>query len=153
MQYPFSQAWVELGELLLASDFSGALRAFTTAVALMNKRDDPIPPALLNNMGVLYFEKGEHALALGAYTESLGPGPWFDLLNAQAARGVEEGSLENGEVAPDGALTLDDVEHVDLPADKVTTVYNLARVFERVHETGKAETLYRFLLKKVGGTY
>ncbi|GAQ79163.1 hypothetical protein KFL_000250400 [Klebsormidium nitens] len=143
------QAWVELGELLLASDFSGALRAFTTAVALMNKRDDPIPPALLNNMGVLYFEKGEHALALGAYTESLGPGPWFDLLNAQAARGVEEGSLENGEVAPDGALTLDDVEHVDLPADKVTTVYNLARVFERVHETGKAETLYRFLLKKI----
>lgn len=141
---------MELGELLLASDFSGALRAFTTAVSLINKRDDPIPPALLNNMGVLFFEKGEHSLALAAYTDSLGPGPWFDLLNAQAARGVEEGSLENGEVAPDGALTLDDVEHVDLPADRVTTVYNLARMFERVHETGKAETLYRFLLKKVG---
>jgi RNA polymerase-associated protein CTR9 len=144
------QAWVELGELLLSSDFSGALHAFTTGVELMKKRGDPTPPALLNNMGVLHFEKGEYGLALDAYTESLGPGPWLDLLNEKASRELANGSLENGEVAPDGALTLDDVDHVDLPADKVTTVYNLARVYEKMHEVGKAETLYRFILKKVG---
>lgn len=39
---------------------------------------------------------------------------------------------------------------VDLPWNKVTTLFNMARLLEQLHNTETASTLYRLILFKVG---
>jgi RNA polymerase-associated protein CTR9 len=68
--------------------------------------------------------------------------------------------LENSNVNINGnALNLRDLglfhqleedgEPLDLPWDKVTTLFNYARLLEQRHDTNKASILYRFIIFKV----
>jgi RNA polymerase-associated protein CTR9 len=58
-----AHAFIEMGELLISSDTSAALDAFKTANSLLKKSREEVPIELLNNSGVLHFERGEFELA------------------------------------------------------------------------------------------
>jgi len=58
-----AHAFIEMGELLISSDTSAALDAFKTANSLLKKSREEVPIELLNNIGVLHFERGEFELA------------------------------------------------------------------------------------------
>ena len=135
-------AWLEMGELLVSSDFEGALESFQTAHSLLVKSQEQVPLALLNNIGVLHFEKGELESAKQAYKQALGAGIWNDF---------SEGHF-NGDVLPNEDFelfrSLEDGFSIDVPAEKVTVLFNVARLHEQLHETGKACILYRLILYK-----
>lgn len=60
----FEQAWVEIGDLLVASDIGQSLEALTQAHSLLKKQQEAIPLALLNNIGVLHLERGEYEVVV-----------------------------------------------------------------------------------------
>ncbi|XP_029125901.1 protein CTR9 homolog [Cajanus cajan] len=72
-----AQAFLELGELLILSDTGAALDAFKTARTLFKKGGQEVPIELLNNIGVLQFERGEFELAQQTFKEALGDGIWL----------------------------------------------------------------------------
>ena len=135
-------AWLEMGELQVSSDFEGALESFQTALSLLMKSDQEIPLALLNNIGVLYFEKGELESAKQAYKQALGEGIWNDFSEGHCC----------GDVLPkeDYELfrSLEEGSSIDVPEEKVTVLFNVARLHEQLHETGKACILYWLILYK-----
>lgn len=137
-------AWLEMGELLVLSDFGEALEAFKMALSLLKKNGEVIPLGLLNNIGVLHFERGELELARQAYKEALGKGIWLDFSEGtrSAVSGVpnEENQLFSS-LEEEGVL-------IEVPAEKVTLLFNLARLHEQLHETGKATVLYQLILFK-----
>ncbi|EFJ08114.1 hypothetical protein SELMODRAFT_161156, partial [Selaginella moellendorffii] len=139
-------AWIEIGELLVSTDFSAALDAFKTAHNLQTKSGEKVPLGLLNNIGVLHFERGEYKLAEGAYYEALGEGPWkeFNENNFSTITGGD-GPLEKFDVFQ---RIEEQGTSLDIPAEKVTVLFNLARLFEQLHETEKANLLYQLILFK-----
>ncbi|KAG0578736.1 hypothetical protein KC19_4G046400 [Ceratodon purpureus] len=137
-------AWLEMGELLVSSDFAAALESFQTAHNLLTKSQDVVPLGLLNNIGVLHFEKGELEAARKAYKQALGEGIWIEY--SEGHRSVDVVSpIEDDELFR--SLEEDGVS-LDVPAEKVTVLFNLARLHEQLHETGKASVLYRLILYK-----
>lgn len=137
-------AWLEMGELLVSSDFAGALESFQTAHNLLKKSQEVIPLALLNNIGVLHFEKGELEAARKAYKQALGEGIWTEY--SEGHRSVDVVSpIEDNELFR--KLEAEGVS-LDVPAEKVTVLFNLARLHEQLHETGKASVLFRLILYK-----
>ncbi|CAM6088195.1 unnamed protein product [Calypogeia fissa] len=143
-------AWVELGELLVSSDFGAALEAFKTALGHLRKNEGPIPFGLLNNIGVLHFERNELEAAMEAYREALGEGIWVEFSEGRIPSTEGDAGLpvdlsdENKklkELEEDGV-------NLDVPAETVTVLFNLARLHEQLHETHKAAILYQLLLYK-----
>lgn len=137
-------AWLEMGELQMtmmsssSSHITGALESFQTARSLLMKNEVEVPVSLLNNIGVLHFERGDLESAMQAYKQALRElGIWID----------DFSSTHDHMVIPseqDDEL----FRCVDLPAEKVTVLFNLARLHERLHENGKACILYRLILSK-----
>jgi RNA polymerase-associated protein CTR9 len=84
-------------------------------------------------------------LARQAYKEALGKGIWLDFSEGtrSAVSGVpnEENQLFSS-LEEEGIL-------IEVPAEKVTLLFNLARLHEQLHETGKATVLYQLILFKV----
>ncbi len=84
-------------------------------------------------------------LARQAYKEALGKGIWLDFSEGtrSAVSGVpnEENQLFSS-LEEEGVL-------IEVPAEKVTLLFNLARLHEQLHETGKATVLYQLILFKV----
>ncbi len=84
-------------------------------------------------------------LARQAYNEALGKGIWLDFSEGtrSAVSGVpnEENQLFSS-LEEEGVL-------IEVPAEKVTLLFNLARLHEQLHETGKATVLYQLILFKV----
>lgn len=148
-----AQAFLELGELLISSDTGAALDAFKTARGLLRKSGEETSIELLNNIGVLHFERGEFELAEQTFKEALGDGVRLSLING----------LWSSPIVTEG-IDLDDFTHqyidelfipleeqgvsVDLHWDKVTTLFNYARLLEQMHNTEKATILYRLILFK-----
>ncbi|THU59695.1 hypothetical protein C4D60_Mb07t04760 [Musa balbisiana] len=81
-----SVAFTELGELLISSDAGAALDVFKTARNLIKKGGQEVPIELMNNIGVLYFEKGEFELAEQTFKEALGDGIWISFLTGSIDR-------------------------------------------------------------------
>ncbi|XP_042498406.1 protein CTR9 homolog [Macadamia integrifolia] len=145
-----AQAFLELGELLIPSDAGAALDAFRTACGLLKKGGEEVPIDLLSNIGVLHFERGEFELAEQTFKEALGAGIWLAIM---------DGKIHNSTV-DSGASTYqykdmqlfqqldEDGTSVELPWNKVTAVFNLARLLEQLHDTEKASLLYRLILYK-----
>lgn len=136
-------AWLEMGELLVSSDFAAALDSFQTAHTLLKRSQEVVPLALLNNIGVLHFEKDELESARKAYKQALGEGIWTEY--SEGHRSVDVSPIEDNELfrsLEDKGISL------DIPAEKVTVLFNLARLHEQLHETGKASVLYRLILYK-----
>ncbi|GJU81119.1 protein CTR9 [Tanacetum coccineum] len=130
------EAFLDLGESFISTDSGAALEAFKTARNLLKKSNEEVSVELLNNIGVLHFEKGEFELAEQTFKEALGDGIWVNV----AARMYKDMQL------------FQDIEKagvaVELPWDKITTLSNLARLFEQLHKTETASLLYRLILFK-----
>ncbi|KAJ7515098.1 hypothetical protein O6H91_23G071200 [Diphasiastrum complanatum] len=140
-------AWIEMGELLLSSDLVAALDAFNTAHSLLKKGRDPMPTGLLNNIGVLHFERGEFELAQRAFCEALGDGFWRNVTT-----GLLPGDVPLPAVYGDRDEFFYQLENegvsLEVPAGKITVIFNLARLFEQQHQSDKAVILYQLILFK-----
>ncbi|GBG66940.1 hypothetical protein CBR_g74627 [Chara braunii] len=134
-----SKAWLEIGELLVKSDLAGALDALKRARMLMDKKKQPVPLELLNNIGVLHYELGAYDEAKEAYAEALGPGPWVALLGAKWPDAKHKGRQPALKIPVDSTV---------VPAEKLTTLFNLARMLERQHETLLAGDLYTLIVEQ-----
>ncbi|XP_068663134.1 protein CTR9 homolog [Aristolochia californica] len=145
-----AQAFLELGELLISSDTAAALDALKTAWSLLKKGGEEIPIELLNNIGVLQFERGDFGLAGQTFKEALGDGIWLSIM---------EGIIQNPEM--DSAASSiqyrnvklfqqleEDGYSTELHWDKVTTLFNHARLLEQMHDIEKASLLYRLIIFK-----
>ncbi|CAN6472201.1 unnamed protein product [Victoria cruziana] len=144
------QAFLELGELLTATDAGSALDAFKTARSLLKRAGEEVPIDLLNNIGVLHFEKGEFELAEKIFRDALGQGIWLSFMdgkiqspNTDPAASV----VQYKDVKIFHQLEQDGVR-IDLPWDKVTTLFNQARLYEQLHDTERASLLYRLIIFK-----
>ncbi|KAG6769922.1 hypothetical protein POTOM_025589 [Populus tomentosa] len=145
-----AQAFLDLGELLISTDTGAALDAFKTACSLLKKGGEEVPIEVLNNIAVIHFEREELELALQNFKEALGDGIWLTFL---------EGKANTYEVdATSSLLQYKDMQifrrlqeeghSVQLSWNKVTTLFNLARLLEQLHNTETASTLYRLILFK-----
>ncbi|KAJ6923156.1 protein CTR9 [Populus alba x Populus x berolinensis] len=145
-----AQAFLDLGELLISTDTGAALDAFKTARSLLKKGGEEVPIEVLNNIAVIHFEREELELALQNFKEALGDGIWLTFL---------EGKANTYEVDATSSLLqykdmqifrrLEEEGHsVELSWNKVTTLFNLARLLEQLHNTETASTLYRLILFK-----
>ncbi|KAJ6407258.1 hypothetical protein OIU84_010713 [Salix udensis] len=145
-----AQAFLDLGELLISTDTGAALDAFKTACSLLKKGGEEVPIEVLNNIAVIHFEREELELALQNFKEALGDGIWLTFL---------EGKANTYEVdATSSLLQYKDMQifhrleeeglSVELSRNKVTTLFNLARLLEQLHNTETASTLYRLILFK-----
>lgn len=145
-----AQAFLDLGELLISTDTGSALDAFKTARSLLKKGGEEVPIEVLNNIAVIHFEREELELALQNFKEALGDGIWLTFL---------EGKANTYEVDATSSLLqykdmqifrrLEEEGHsVELSWNKVTTLFNLARLLEQLHNTETASTLYCLILFK-----
>ncbi|CAJ1975761.1 unnamed protein product [Sphenostylis stenocarpa] len=144
-----AQAFLELGELLILSDTGAALDAFKTARTLFKKGGQEVPIELLNNVGVLQFERGEFELAQQTFKEALGDGIWISFINEENKSSIDAATstlqFKDRQLFHD----LESNGHrVEVPWDKVTVLFNLARLLEQLNESGTASILYRLILFK-----
>lgn len=145
-----AQAFLELGELLISSDTGTALEAFRTARALLKKGGEEVPIELLNNIGVLHFERGEFELAEQTFKEALGDGLWLYIMDGRirnsrmdsAASTIQYRDMQLFHQLEEEGFSM------ELPWDKVTTLFNHARLLEQLHDTEKASILYQLILFK-----
>ncbi|XAR53477.1 hypothetical protein NMG60_11022043 [Bertholletia excelsa] len=145
-----AQAFLDLGELLISSDAGAALDAFKTARGLLEKGREEVPLELLNNIGVLHFERGEFELAKQTFVEALGVGIWGTLIDGQAKPYPIDAS-ESIRQYKDMQLfhQLEDAGlNVDVPWNKISVLFNLARLFEQLNNCEMASILYRLILFK-----
>ncbi|XP_042454828.1 protein CTR9 homolog isoform X1 [Zingiber officinale] len=139
------QAFMELAELLISSDTGAALDALKTARNLLKKGGQDVQIELLNNIGVLYFDKGEFELAEQTFKEALGDGIWLSLLSGSIVSSAQ--SLNYRDFSLFQQLEEDGLSF-ELPWDKVSTLFNYARLLEQVNGTEKASNFYRLILFK-----
>ncbi|KAG6539208.1 protein CTR9 homolog isoform X2 [Zingiber officinale] len=140
-----SGAFMELAELLISSDTGAALDALKTARNLLKKGGQDVQIELLNNIGVLYFDKGEFELAEQTFKEALGDGIWLSLLSGSIVSSAQ--SLNYRDFSLFQQLEEDGLSF-ELPWDKVSTLFNYARLLEQVNGTEKASNFYRLILFK-----
>ncbi|KAG6435758.1 hypothetical protein SASPL_100633 [Salvia splendens] len=142
------QAFLDLGDLLISTDANAALDTFKTARNLLKRGNEEVPLELLNNIGVLHFERGEFEFAAEAFKEALGEGLWCNFFDAEG-----ESILNKALIRQYKDLTLfqrleEQGLSVELPWDKVSALFNLARVLEQLHNTESASTFYRMIMYK-----
>uniref|UniRef100_A0A5B7AH77 Uncharacterized protein n=1 Tax=Davidia involucrata TaxID=16924 RepID=A0A5B7AH77_DAVIN len=146
-----AQAFLDLGELLISTDAGAALDAFKTACALLKKQSEEVPIELLNNIGVLQFEKGEFELAEQTFKEALGNGIWLLFLKDEPQSCDIDASSSVYHQYKDMQLFYGLEEAgtiVELPWNKISTLFNLARLLEQLNNTETASILYRLILFK-----
>ncbi|XP_078429953.1 binding protein [Wolffia australiana] len=145
-----AQAFLEVGELLMSSDPGASLDSLKTALNLLKRRREGVPVELLNNIGVLYFERGDFELAEQTFKEALGEGAWQVVISwetGSSSADIGASILQYREMKPFQQLEKDGVS-LDLPWEKVTALFNYARLLEEQHHAEKASILYRFILFK-----
>ncbi|KAH9763261.1 protein CTR9-like [Citrus sinensis] len=143
-------AFIDLGELLISSDTGAALDAFKTARTLLKKAGEEVPIEVLNNIGVIHFEKGEFESAHQSFKDALGDGIWLTLLDSKTKTNVIDASASMLQFKDMQLFHRfeNDGNHVELPWNKVTVLFNLARLLEQIHDTVAASVLYRLILFK-----
>ncbi|KAL3332402.1 hypothetical protein AABB24_032798 [Solanum stoloniferum] len=168
------QAFLDIGELLISNDPAAALEAFKTARNLLKKSNEEVPIELLNNIGVLHFEREEFELATQSFKEALGDGIWIRFLDAKAR---SDDPTSGGLLYPNGEAQSDLLKSaqypidasasvrqykdlqlfhrleeqgstMELPWNKVSTLFNMARLLEQLHDTETASIFYRLILFK-----
>ncbi|KAL9676889.1 hypothetical protein QQ045_005110 [Rhodiola kirilowii] len=145
-----AQAFQDLGELLISSDTSAALDALKNARGLLSKSNEQPSVELLNDIAVLHFDRGELELAERTFREALGDGIWKTLIDGRLGSYAISTTtsihqyrdkqlfhqLEN-----DGFL-------IELPWNRVSVLFNFARLLEELHKTQDAVMLYRLIIYK-----
>jgi RNA polymerase-associated protein CTR9 len=119
----------------------------------MKKGGQEVPIEVLNDIGALHFEREEFESALENFKEALGDGIWISFLD-------EKENLEQTGVSVLGYKDtgifhrlIESGHSVDVPWNKVTTLFNLARLLEQIHKTEAATFMYRLILFKVYISY
>ncbi|KAL6224249.1 hypothetical protein ACLB2K_003104 [Fragaria x ananassa] len=145
-----AQAFLDLGELLISSDAGAAQDCLKTARNLLKKEGQEVPIDVLNNLGVLHFEKGEFELAQQTFREALGDGVWVAFIDGkEKAPSIDADASIFQYKDMNMFLQLEKEGHlVKLPWNKVTTLFNLARLLEQLHNTETAAIFYRLILFK-----
>lgn len=145
-----AQAFLDLGELLISTDSGAALEAFKTARGLLEKGREEVPTELLNNIGVLHFERGEFELAERTFVEALGDGIWHTLIDGKAQPYPIDASASIHQYKDMQLFHRLEEEGfaVEVPWNKISTLFNLARLFEQSHNIETASILYRLILFK-----
>ncbi|GLJ29462.1 hypothetical protein SUGI_0580760 [Cryptomeria japonica] len=141
-----AHAFIKMGELLISSDPGAAIDSLKTAKSLLKKSREEVPIELLNNIGVLHFERDELELAQQTFMEALGNGIWVEFINKSPSGNSALFSVSFRDM--EFFHRLEEGVSLELPWDKVTTLFNLARLFEQLHDTEKATLLYRLILFK-----
>ncbi|KAK1365184.1 TPR-containing nuclear phosphoprotein that regulates K(+) uptake [Heracleum sosnowskyi] len=155
------EAFIDLGELLISTDAVAALDAFKTARSLLKKGHEEIPIDLLNNIGVLHFEREEYELAEEAFKEALGDGVWRMLIDTDK-NGQQSDPINEALYKPlDASASVEKYRDtqlfnqleeagisVELPWIKISTLFNLGLLLEHLHKTESASILYRLILFK-----
>eukprot|EP00257_Ricinus_communis_P015120 XP_015572970.1 protein CTR9 homolog [Ricinus communis] len=145
-----AQAFLDLGELLISSDTGAALDALKTARSLLKKGGHEVPVEVLNNIGVIYFEREELELALETFKEAVGDGIWLAFLDGKAKTYTIDAAasiLHYKDMQFFHQLEQDG-HRVELTWDKVTALFNLARLLEQMHNIETANVLYVLILFK-----
>ncbi|XP_006647244.2 protein CTR9 homolog [Oryza brachyantha] len=140
------QAFMELGELLVQSDWAAAMEYLKTARNLLKKAGEKIPIELLNGIGLLHFEKGELEMAEQSFKEALGDGFCVSIIDGSVGSSVVNWSVQYRDQS--FFHQLEEGMPLELPWDKVTTLFNYARLFEELHDTVKASLFYRLIIFK-----
>lgn len=145
-----AQPYLDLGELLISSDTAAALDAYKTACGLLKKAGEDVPIELLNNIGILHFEKGELQLAEHAFRDALGDGAWLLFIDEKERKYAVDSCLalnQYKDVQIFRRLEEDGIS-MELPSNKVSIVFNLGRLLEEMHKSQSAIMLYRLILFK-----
>lgn len=145
-----AQAFMELGELLISSDPVAAVDALKNARNLLKKAGEEVPVGLLNNLGVLYFEKGDFELAEQIFKEALGEGIWISVLDGGIGSSTVDCKAYSEQYRDFSLFNRleEDGITLELPWDKVTVLFNHARLLEQQHQVDKACLFYRLILFK-----
>ncbi|KAF7152655.1 hypothetical protein RHSIM_Rhsim01G0044300 [Rhododendron simsii] len=144
------QAFLDLGELLISTDAGAALEAFKTARGLLEKGREEVPVELLNNIGVLQFERGDFELAEQTYREALGDGIWCTLIEDKSPPYPIDASASIYQYKDTQLFHRleEDGFTMEVPWNKISVLFNLARVFEQLNKAESASILYRLILFK-----
>lgn len=90
-------------------------------------------------------------MAEQTFKEALGDGIWVSFLDEKSDHSkvnINGNALNLRELGLFHQLE-EDGEPLDLPWDKVTTLFNYGRLLEQRHDTGMASIFYRFIIFKV----
>ncbi|KAG6432444.1 hypothetical protein SASPL_104020 [Salvia splendens] len=143
------QAFLDLGDLLISTDANAALDTFKTARNLLKRGNEEVPLELLNNIGVLHFERGEFEVSTLFFDT-----PVRYTWAVMGITGIVRYPVDASSVIRQYKdLTLfqrleEQGLSVELPWDKVSVLFNLARVLEQLHNTESASTFYRMIMYK-----
>ncbi|KAL0904760.1 hypothetical protein M5K25_026909 [Dendrobium thyrsiflorum] len=145
-----AQAFMELGELLMPTDPGAALDTLKSALNILKREGEEVPVELLNNIGVLYFEKGEFELAEQTFKEALGEGAFLSFLFERTKCSIVDCGAYNGQYWDMAIFHQLEEEGIslDFPWDKITTLFNYARLLEQIRNSERASILYRLILFK-----
>ncbi|KAK8462113.1 hypothetical protein SEVIR_1G148500v4 [Setaria viridis] len=141
------QAFVELGELLVESDWAAAMEYLKTARNLLKKAGEDVPVELLNGIGLLHFEKGEFEMAEQSFKEALGDGLWVSIMDGKVGSSMVNWSGQYKDQSFFHQLEEEGVP-LELHSNKVTTLFNYARLLEERHDSVRASLFYRFIIFK-----
>ncbi|KAL9264331.1 CTR9-like protein [Drosera capensis] len=149
------QAFLDLAELVMSSDARAALDAYKTACNIIRKAGGNVPLELLNNIGVLQFERGEFELAEQTFKEALGTDVWVALMDNQKYIDACADMRHIKDVQ-----IFDHLEEEGLPVDivwsKVSILFNLGRypeyvdAFLRLAAIAKARNDIQLSIEMVG---
>lgn len=136
---------MELGELLVESDWAAAMEYLKTARNLLKKAGEAVPVELLNGIGLLHFEKGEFEMAEQSFKEALGDGLWVSIMDGKVGSSMINWSVQNKDQSFFHQL---EGVPLELHSNKVTTLFNYARLLEELHDSVRASIFYRFIIFK-----
>jgi RNA polymerase-associated protein CTR9 len=129
---------------------------------------------LLNGIGLLHFEKGEFEVCITvnaqyyelsfipvttliklhfqmaeqSFKEALGDGLWVSIMDGKAGSSMVNWSVQNKDQSFFHQLEEEGVP-LELHSNKVTTLFNYARLLEELHDSVRASLFYRFIIFKV----
>lgn len=87
-------------------------------------------------------------MAAKAFKEALGEGIWNSIIEGNLRMDSNTSISHYRDMKP--FRQLEEVsDSVELPWQKVTTLFNYARLLEQLHDTEKATVLYRLIMFKV----
>ncbi|GJN40663.1 hypothetical protein PR202_gb29920 [Eleusine coracana subsp. coracana] len=142
------KAFVELGELLVESDWAAAMEYLKTARNLLKKAGEDVPVELLNGIGLLHFEKGELEMAEKSFKEALGSGLWVSVMDGKVGSSTINWSVQYKDQSFFHQLEEKEGVPLELHSNKVTPLFNYARLLEELHDTVRASLFYRFIIFK-----
>lgn len=87
--------------------------------------------------------------ALQSFREALDEGIWQEISNSNLTSGRGDNSFMEGGNNVEFFASFDKEDNLELPSEKVTVLFNLARVHELLNESGKAAVLYELIAYKV----